>query len=79
MLKRTLHSIYNRTPRNLIHEIILVNDKSTIDELYQPLEEYVKVNFGDIVKIRVSNERRGMVESRLDAARAATGEVLVLF
>ncbi|XP_070502431.1 N-acetylgalactosaminyltransferase 4-like [Chironomus tepperi] len=76
MLKRTLHSIYNRTPHMLIHEIILVNDNSTLDELYQPFVDYVKMNFGEIVKFIMSNERRGMIGSRLDAARFATGEVL---
>ncbi|KAG5684136.1 hypothetical protein PVAND_013377 [Polypedilum vanderplanki] len=77
MLKRTLHSVYNRTPHKLINEIILVNDNSTSPELYEPFEEYVITNFADFVKIRVLNERRGMIIGRMEGARFAKGEVLV--
>lgn len=77
MLLRTIHSIYNRTPRELLHEIILINDNSTMTELYDPLEDYVKQNFDGLVKIFVQKERRGLVLGRLEGARFAKGEVLV--
>jgi polypeptide N-acetylgalactosaminyltransferase len=77
MLKRTLHSIYNRTPRSLLHEIILVNDKSTMPELYEPLAEYASEHFGDLVKFRTSSSRRGVAVAKMEGARVAKGDVLV--
>jgi polypeptide N-acetylgalactosaminyltransferase len=77
LLKRTLHSVYNRTPHKLIHEIILVNDNSTSSLLYEPFEKYVINNFAEFVKIHVLTERRGMTVARMEGARYAKGEVLV--
>lgn len=77
VLLRAVHSIYNRTPRELLVEIILVNDGSTIVELYEPLHSYVKQNFKGLVTILTMKDRRGLVVGRLEAARKAKGEVLV--
>lgn len=74
---RTLHSIYNRTPHELLQEIIVVNDNSTLVELYEPLETYVNRNFNGLVRIHVSRERKGLVGGRLEGARQAKGDVLV--
>jgi polypeptide N-acetylgalactosaminyltransferase len=77
VLLRTIHSIYNRTPHELINEIILVNDNSTTPELYEPLQKYVNENFNGLVKLLVMNERKGLVGARLAGARKASGDVLV--
>ncbi|CRK96601.1 CLUMA_CG009999, isoform A [Clunio marinus] len=77
ILLRTIHSIYNRTPHELLHEIILVNDNSTVPELYEPLQNYVKENFGDIVWIYNLNERKGLAVGRMKGAKRAKAEVLV--
>lgn len=79
ILKRTIHGVINRTPKELLHEVILVNDKSTDEELYEPLETYVKENFGDVVKIKKLKERKGLIVTRLEGAEIATGEILVFF
>lgn len=79
ILLRTVHSILNRTPTELLHEIILVNDKSDDEELYEPLQLYVKKNFPEKVKIKNLKERKGLIVTRLEGARDATGEVLVFF
>lgn len=79
VLKRTLHSIWNRTPQNMIHEIILVNDASNEDELYEPLKDYVSSNFGDKVKIINLKKRKGLIVTRLEGARASSGKILIFF
>lgn len=45
VLLRTVHSVYNRTPKELLHEIILVNDDSTEEELGEKLNDYLDENF----------------------------------
>ena len=77
MLKRTIHSIYNRTPLRLIREIILVNDASTDRALYDDLSNYVREHFGKIVKIKNMSERKGLIVARMEGARIARGEILV--
>lgn len=79
ILLRTIHSIVNRTPDELLHEVILVNDKSSNAELYEPLKKYVRENFSRKVKIKDLAARKGLIVTRLEGARIATGEVLVFF
>lgn len=79
VLLRTIHGVINRTPADLLHEIILVNDNSTNAELYEPLQNYVNRNFYGKVKIKNLSERKGLIVTRLEGARVATGEVLVFF
>lgn len=79
VLLRTVHSVINRTPPELLHEIILVNDNSTDKELYEPLKNYVKNNFHSKVKIKNLTKRSGLIVTRMEGARMATGEVLVFF
>jgi len=79
VLLRTIHSIINRTPAELLHEVIMVNDNSTEAELYEPLQKYVRENFPPKVKIINLSERRGLIVTRMEGARAATGQVLVFF
>lgn len=69
----------NRTPKELLHEIILVNDKSTKMELYEPLQSYVDKYFNGIVKVLNLPKRMGLIVTRLEGAKIATGEVLVFF
>lgn len=79
VLLRTLHSIYNRTPHELLEEITLINDNSSSVELYEPLRAYVESNFHGLVKIHNMNERRGLTVGRLEGARLSKGQVLVGF
>lgn len=77
-LLRCIHSVYNRTPKQLLHEIVLVNDKSSFGELYGDLHLYVeKMFFDGRVKIVENEERQGLIKARMTGAKAATGEVLV--
>lgn len=75
-LTRTLWSIVNRSPRQLLEEIILVDDLSTAKELKNPLADYVKV-IPATIKIIRTEKRQGLIRARLIGARRALGPVLV--
>ena len=76
-LIRTIWSVFNRTPSELLHEVILVDDFSTFENLKRPLEIYCKAHFGSKVKIIHSSERIGLIRARLAGAEIASGDVLL--
>ena len=41
-LLRSVYSVINRSPRNLLKEVILVDDQSELDELGQRLDDYCR-------------------------------------
>lgn len=77
-LTRTVHSVFTRSPPELLKEVILVNDHSEKEHTYGPLEDYIKDHF-DLKKIRilVMPIRSGLMWARLAGARAASGDVIV--
>uniref|UniRef100_A0A6A7FWV6 Polypeptide N-acetylgalactosaminyltransferase n=3 Tax=Hirondellea gigas TaxID=1518452 RepID=A0A6A7FWV6_9CRUS len=74
-LLRTVHSVINRSPAALLHEIILVDDASEREFLRQPLEAHVS-QLAVPVKVVRSPVRTGLVRARLLGAQQATGKVL---
>ena len=76
-LLRCIYSIYNRSPKQLLHEIVLVNDKSTFPELYENLRNYATEVFGSKIKLIENEERQGLIKARMTGAKAATGEVII--
>lgn len=78
VLLRTVHSIINRSPANLLREIILINDRSTKEFLYESLKSYIRDNFSaGKVKLLELPVRSGLIWARLAGARAAIGDVLI--
>ncbi|GMS78647.1 hypothetical protein PENTCL1PPCAC_822, partial [Pristionchus entomophagus] len=75
-LLRTVHSVVNRSPPELIEEVILFDDNSQREELKDKLDEHVK-RFGGLVKIVRKNVRHGLIRAKLAGARVATGEIVV--
>lgn len=75
VLLRTIHSVLDRSPSHLIHEIILVDDFSDRKYLKEQLDEYVK-QFNGIVKIVRASKREGLIRARLLGFEAATGPVI---
>jgi polypeptide N-acetylgalactosaminyltransferase len=56
VLVRTVHSVLNTSPKNLLKEIILVDDGSSNVDLKHKLDFYVSTRLGDKVKvIRLKN------------------------
>ncbi|XP_067847364.1 polypeptide N-acetylgalactosaminyltransferase 11-like isoform X3 [Heptranchias perlo] len=76
-LLRTVHSILDRTPVYLLHEIILVDDRSDIIELKDELEKYIGDNQLKKVKLLRNVMREGLIRGRMVGSSHATGDVLV--
>lgn len=75
-LLRTVYSVLNRSPAELIVEIILVDDASNKQFLQTKLDQYV-AKYLPKVKIVRLKERSGLIIARLAGARIATGDVLI--
>ncbi|XP_077591947.1 polypeptide N-acetylgalactosaminyltransferase 11 [Stigmatopora nigra] len=76
-LTRTVHSVLERTPARLLHEIILVDDRSELAELKEELERYVRRRLPRNVKLLRNQKREGLIRGRMIGAQHAGGEVLV--
>jgi polypeptide N-acetylgalactosaminyltransferase len=76
-LLRTAYSVINRSPPELLHEIILVDDFSDKEFLKAPLDKYIDENLRDKVKVIHLPERGGLITARLAGAKAAHGDVLI--
>eukprot|EP00037_Helgoeca_nana_P025099 m.270605 g.270605 ORF g.270605 m.270605 type:complete len:576 (-) comp26851_c0_seq4:211-1938(-) len=74
-LYHSMHSVIERSPRHLLHEIILVDDGSDAPHIGKPLEEYVKT-LPIPVKIVRMGSRVGLMRARVAGARAASGKTL---
>lgn len=73
VLMRTVHSVIDRSPKHMLHEIILVDDFSDKENLRTKLDEYVQ-QFNGLVKIIRNKEREGLIRTRSRGAMEATGE-----
>ncbi|XP_031629385.1 polypeptide N-acetylgalactosaminyltransferase 13-like [Contarinia nasturtii] len=74
-LLRTIWSIIDRSPRELIEEIILVDDDSKWSHLKQPLDDYVATLPANVKIIR-TKKREGLIRARLIGANNAKGNIL---
>ncbi|XP_004531646.1 N-acetylgalactosaminyltransferase 6-like [Ceratitis capitata] len=77
VLQRTLHSLWNRTPSELLKEIILVDDCSYAPPFDITHEQDLMAKFGTKLKILRLTTHEGLIRARIAGARVATGEVLV--
>ncbi|XP_033990036.1 polypeptide N-acetylgalactosaminyltransferase 13 isoform X1 [Trematomus bernacchii] len=74
-LLRTVHSVINRSPRQLLAEIVLVDDASERDFLKKKLENYVRT-LEVPVRILRMEQRSGLIRARLRGAAATKGQVI---
>eukprot|EP00040_Diaphanoeca_grandis_P013442 m.67962 g.67962 ORF g.67962 m.67962 type:complete len:621 (-) comp23892_c0_seq1:170-2032(-) len=72
---RLLTSILNRTPGKLLQEIIIIDDGSNQDYIRGDLEAYLQL-LPKIILRRMPT-RQGLMATRTEGARLATGDVLV--
>ncbi|CAG5117613.1 unnamed protein product, partial [Candidula unifasciata] len=75
-LMRTVFSILDAGPIELISEIILVDDASQKDHLGQPLDDYIRIFNGKVKVVRLP-ERKGLIAARLAGFEHVTGEVVI--
>lgn len=75
-LLRTVYSVINRSPPELLTEIILVDDYSDREDLKEPLDRFLAEHLPKVKLIHLE-ERTGLIGARLAGARKATGDVLV--
>ena len=65
-LVRTFHSVVNMTPKELLGEIVIIDDGSIIKDkphLGQPLEDYIK-RWNGIVKLYRNERREGLIRKK---------------
>ncbi|XP_056667476.1 polypeptide N-acetylgalactosaminyltransferase 10 isoform X1 [Monodelphis domestica] len=73
-LLRTVHSVLNRSPPELVAEIVLVDDFSDREHLKKPLEDYM-AQFPS-VRILRTKKREGLIRTRMLGASVAIGDVI---
>lgn len=74
-LLRTVWSIIQRSPRELLEEVILVDDASDKEHLGHKLDEYAATLPIPVHVVR-SEKRTGLIRARLRGAEKAKGQVL---
>ena len=75
-LLRTVHSAINRSPRQLLREVLLVDDASDRSFLGRPLDEYVALLSVPTRVVRIE-QRTGLIRARLMGAQEAAGDVII--
>ncbi|KAK5638663.1 hypothetical protein RI129_012958 [Pyrocoelia pectoralis] len=78
VILRTIWSVILQTPNHLLHEIILVDDCSSDDDLKGLLRYYLDTRLQKYkINLLELNHRMGLIRARLQGARIATGDVLI--
>ncbi|XP_004611074.1 polypeptide N-acetylgalactosaminyltransferase 9 isoform X1 [Sorex araneus] len=76
---RSVHSVVNHTPPQLLKEVILVDDSSDHAELKFNLDQYVNKRYPGLVKVVRNSRREGLIRARLQGWRVATAPVVGFF
>ncbi|XP_063927708.1 N-acetylgalactosaminyltransferase 7 [Zophobas morio] len=76
VLLRTVHSVINRSPPQMLKEVLLVDDFSDKENLKGRLEDYIEQFNGKVRLIR-NSQREGLIRTRSRGAKEAKGEVIV--
>ncbi|CAL8072254.1 unnamed protein product [Orchesella dallaii] len=72
---RTINSILDRTPPELLKEIILVDDRSELSNLKRKLDDYLE-NYPKVKLVRAP-KRLGLIQARLLGYKFATAPIIV--
>eukprot|EP00914_Ancora_sagittata_P032385 GHVO01065546.1.p1 GENE.GHVO01065546.1~~GHVO01065546.1.p1 ORF type:complete len:636 (+),score=78.71 GHVO01065546.1:182-1909(+) len=79
-LMRSVHSVLNRTPSSILHQIILVDDGSDIDWISRDGSNYIEEYIHYIPKTRLvrNDKRKGIVGARMTGIRACEAPIFVI-
>ncbi|MCL4121458.1 UNVERIFIED_CONTAM: hypothetical protein GTU68_039070, partial [Idotea baltica] len=75
-LLRTAFSAYNRSPKHLLLEILLVDDASNKDFLKDKLDQYLAQHL-PIARVIRLRERQGLIRARLEGAKQSVADVYI--
>ncbi|XP_049293063.1 putative polypeptide N-acetylgalactosaminyltransferase 9 isoform X1 [Anopheles funestus] len=76
VLLRTVHSVLNRTPPELIREILLIDDWSSLVQLKTFLDDYF-LPYNDKVRVLRTPRRLGLIKARIFGAKRTSAEHLL--
>ncbi len=76
-LLRSVHSILNRSPPELIKQIILVDDASTKKFLKAPLDQYC-AQLSNKIQVIHTTKREGLIRARQIGIEHATADIVVI-
>nr|XP_045367680.1 polypeptide N-acetylgalactosaminyltransferase 9 [Camelus bactrianus] len=79
VILRSVHSVVNHTPSQLLKEVILVDDNSDNVELKLNLDQYVSKRYPGLVKIVRNSRREGLIRARLQGWKVAVAPVVGFF
>lgn len=71
VLMRAVWSVVNRTPVELLEELILVDDFSSKLHLKQELDDYISTKLPSKVKLIRTKRREGLIRARVIGAENA--------
>ncbi|CAF0804611.1 unnamed protein product [Adineta ricciae] len=77
VLLRTVHSVINTSPKELLKDIILIDDGSSDPDSKERLEKYIE-RWNGLVKLYRTGERVGLIAARTLGAEKSTGDVIVI-
>jgi polypeptide N-acetylgalactosaminyltransferase len=76
-LLRTVHSIINYSPPEMIHEVVMLDDGSTREYITNgTIDRYIE-RWDGLVKIFHNEKREGLIRARTIGGKHSTGSVLV--
>uniref|UniRef100_A0AC35U4B0 Glyco_trans_2-like domain-containing protein n=1 Tax=Rhabditophanes sp. KR3021 TaxID=114890 RepID=A0AC35U4B0_9BILA len=78
VLIRMINSILDRTPDHLIHEILLIDDCSDLEERKpEMIVEYKQQYWSDKIRLLKTSKNEGLIRAKIFGAHKATGSNLV--
>ncbi|GMS89466.1 hypothetical protein PENTCL1PPCAC_11641, partial [Pristionchus entomophagus] len=82
VLLRMIQGIFDRTPADLLKQIVLFDDASEEEcKIHEKISEYAKIAGWDESKLTIKRQeyRLGLIKAKVRASRLATAEVIIFF